>query len=292
MANKWIDFVRAYAKKNNITFGCALGDKNMLEQYRKQKVKSVPKKKKLVVVGDIDKQKRETEMMGMEDVNIPDEKIVIKRKKPKAKKPAEKPAEKPKTSAAQYTLQSKYLTREIKSFIDFRFNEKDRKEVVEDIRSGLQFWLDALASYETFENLKYKNKRQEKAILRNIEDEVAFSGYLMRYLAVERLEFLIKKNKLKPLNDDEYYDTDVDNMDLERIGLYYDVDSGDYKTDGDSLDDVKAVLTYLKNNFMEVMEKMDITPTDAITILNKRIEKTLKERGKAIWRFRMPKAKK
>jgi hypothetical protein len=47
MGNKWTDFVKEYAKKHNMSYGCALSDKKMKEEYHKKKgTKTTTKPKK------------------------------------------------------------------------------------------------------------------------------------------------------------------------------------------------------------------------------------------------------
>jgi hypothetical protein len=184
MGNKWIDFVRAYATKNNITFGCALGDKNMLEEYRKQKDKPIAKKKKLVIVGDLDKERKET-----------------------------KPAEKPKTSAAQYALQNKYLTKEIKSFVDFSFDKDVLDEVADDIIDGLSYWEELLDRYDDGDiNIKYVNKQQENTLEKEARILSRYAR-VMKDLAIERIGFLARKYDLLDKYDRYNLDYDVDRLD-------------------------------------------------------------------------------
>lgn len=55
MPNKWVDFVKEYAKKNNISYGCALSNTDMKNEYNKihKSIKNLDKK-------DIAKKKEET----------------------------------------------------------------------------------------------------------------------------------------------------------------------------------------------------------------------------------------
>jgi len=39
MVNQWVIFLKEYAKNNNITYGCAIGDINASKQYKKLKAK-------------------------------------------------------------------------------------------------------------------------------------------------------------------------------------------------------------------------------------------------------------
>jgi len=75
--NKWIEFVRAFAKKNNISYACAVSTPECKEEYRAK----YGNRKKLPM-------KKEREMMGAEDINrdeivIYPKKSITKKKKPK-----------------------------------------------------------------------------------------------------------------------------------------------------------------------------------------------------------------
>ena len=59
MANRWIEFVRMWARKNNISYACAVSRPECKEEYRTK----YGNRKKLP-------QKKERELMGMEDINI------------------------------------------------------------------------------------------------------------------------------------------------------------------------------------------------------------------------------
>lgn len=59
--SSWIDFVRKYAQKNNITYSCALSDKNCSKEYQAMKrgvvnnpeknmKKAILKKKKALLI--------------------------------------------------------------------------------------------------------------------------------------------------------------------------------------------------------------------------------------------------
>lgn len=81
MTNRWIEFVKDFAKKNNTTYGCALSDPKLKEQYRAKygNRKKLPAKKEreAMAMEDINikelsksKTKTESELMAAEDVNI------------------------------------------------------------------------------------------------------------------------------------------------------------------------------------------------------------------------------
>lgn len=75
MANRWIEFVRKWARDHDTTYGCALSQPACKAEYKSK----YGSRKKLT-------QKKEREMMGMEDVDAPDlKKIEADKKKEKQK---------------------------------------------------------------------------------------------------------------------------------------------------------------------------------------------------------------
>lgn len=71
MANRWVQFVKEYASKNNMSYGCAVSKPECKAEYRKK-------------YGDTKKlpQKKERELMGMEDVDVkPKKSVSVKEKK-------------------------------------------------------------------------------------------------------------------------------------------------------------------------------------------------------------------
>jgi hypothetical protein len=55
---RWTDFVKAFAKKHNLSYGCSLSDKRCSEEYKQYKIPKLTAK-----------EKRESKQMGMEDIN-------------------------------------------------------------------------------------------------------------------------------------------------------------------------------------------------------------------------------
>lgn len=73
MPNKWVDYVKRWAKKNNMSYGCALGDPQLKIDYRKSSTTT----------------KQERDMMGGEDRDASEEEIVeiiVPKKKKSTKK--------------------------------------------------------------------------------------------------------------------------------------------------------------------------------------------------------------
>jgi len=69
MPNAWVEFVRQYAKDNNISYGCAISEAGVA--YRSMKKGGNPKQ-----------EKEEREMMMGEDFDAPEElKITFEKKK-------------------------------------------------------------------------------------------------------------------------------------------------------------------------------------------------------------------
>ena len=46
MANKWIQHIKDYAKRNNMSYGCALSSEGCKNEYNKKKLKKNKKKLK------------------------------------------------------------------------------------------------------------------------------------------------------------------------------------------------------------------------------------------------------
>jgi hypothetical protein len=46
MASAWIDHIRDFAKRNGMTYGCALSDPRCRQEYKKKAVPSTEKKAK------------------------------------------------------------------------------------------------------------------------------------------------------------------------------------------------------------------------------------------------------
>lgn len=75
MANRWIEFVRMWSRKHNISYACAVSKPECKEEYRTK----YGNRKRLT-------QKKERELMGMEDVNVALKKKPAKKKSAKKKK--------------------------------------------------------------------------------------------------------------------------------------------------------------------------------------------------------------
>jgi hypothetical protein len=84
MANTWIEFIKVWAKKNNKSYGCAISDPQLKIDYRK----SYPSKQQ-----QKERQSSEREKMGMEDIDAPEEEIIIEPVKKKGKKKSTKKLE-------------------------------------------------------------------------------------------------------------------------------------------------------------------------------------------------------
>jgi len=70
MPNRWVDHVKSFAAKNNLSYGCALSKPECKESYRAKYGVS----KKLT-------KKQNIEKMGAEDFDAPNMKLVVKEKK-------------------------------------------------------------------------------------------------------------------------------------------------------------------------------------------------------------------
>lgn len=109
MPNRWTEFVKEYAKANDLTYGCALGKPECKEGYRKKY--GVAKKVS---------QKKERESMGEEDIDAPapkeKENITFKvSEKKKGRKPKYATDEERKAAKRTQTLASNAKKRQEKS---------------------------------------------------------------------------------------------------------------------------------------------------------------------------------
>ena len=96
MPSKWIEHIKAFAAKNNLSYGCALSDPQCRATY-------TPVKKTAT-------QKKERETMGGEDIN-------------RAGAPFKKP--KPKRTAAESVLDNPDLMNIIKEYIPSSKSQRD-----------------------------------------------------------------------------------------------------------------------------------------------------------------------
>ena len=60
MVNQWVNFLKNYAKDNNMTYSCAISDKSASVAYRNMKQG-----------GNSKREKQEMDDMGMEDFDAP-----------------------------------------------------------------------------------------------------------------------------------------------------------------------------------------------------------------------------
>jgi hypothetical protein len=77
MPNAWVEHTRAFAKKNGISYGCAISDPKNKESYHKQKSRNSKQTRT---------PKQETTGMGAEDINVA-EKPKPKKTEPKKTEP-------------------------------------------------------------------------------------------------------------------------------------------------------------------------------------------------------------
>ena len=67
MPNRWIEFVKSWAKKNNVSYGCALSEPKMKIDYRK----SYPTKQQIT-----ERESKEREQMKENDINEVEKKVL------------------------------------------------------------------------------------------------------------------------------------------------------------------------------------------------------------------------
>lgn len=75
MANKWVEFVRDFAKRNNVSYMCAVSKPECKAEYRAKY--GNPKKLS---------QKKEREMMGAQDIDVKPPMMIRVKKTKKTKK--------------------------------------------------------------------------------------------------------------------------------------------------------------------------------------------------------------
>ena len=91
MTNRWIEYVKNFAKDNNLSYGCALTDPNLRKGYvptgnkaiarRKQEEEKTPPKKKikLIIKKQENKQEEEKKSVANEPKNLAEAKKMLKK---------------------------------------------------------------------------------------------------------------------------------------------------------------------------------------------------------------------
>lgn len=85
MANMWIEFVRDYASKHNISYSCAVSNPDCKEQYHKYKAKTLKDKWK-GVQPTISKIKKPSDEEIIKAINLPVGKMTVNKKTLNGKK--------------------------------------------------------------------------------------------------------------------------------------------------------------------------------------------------------------
>lgn len=88
MANKWITFIKEYAKKNNLTYSCALSDPECIKAYRLENPKI---EKKKVMKNIMKPEKKDYESLLKEETDYTDILEEIKQMKKIEPKPKKEP---------------------------------------------------------------------------------------------------------------------------------------------------------------------------------------------------------
>ena len=96
MPNAWVEHTRAFAKKNGISYGCAISDPKNKESYHANKGGK----------GDVARQKKESSGMGAEDVDAPSDGV---------------------SSRIIKLMQDKNLLQVAENFLDSSLSRKDTK---------------------------------------------------------------------------------------------------------------------------------------------------------------------
>jgi hypothetical protein len=282
MPNKWVDYVKRWAKKNNMSYGCALTDPQLKIDYRKS---STTTKQERDMMGGEDRdapekkksteklEAKEREMMGAEDRDAPEEEIVVnytpkkkKKREPKKKEPKKK--ETPQGVAAEKVLTNPDLVKYIKAFTPGeKITETELTKLTEDINTDVLFWSNLMYIFES-DFVKFKNKTQKNKIFKAYEKYRGLVDDMFRLLQ-QRLEYLAKKSDLD-VNDDLLYEDDY----ISNEDYYYRLDiDGDGNIGKDTAENIEDAALNSFRNYKEIMEEMGITQKDAVTILNKRINK-------------------
>jgi hypothetical protein len=276
MANTWIEFIKVWAKKNNKSYGCAISDPQLKIDYRK----AYPSKQQ-----QKERQSAEREKMGMEDMDAPEEEIIIEPVKKKGKKKSTKkleakememmgmedrdaPEKKQKKGiSSEKVLTNANLVQYIKSFTPEKITKQQLEKYSEDIRNGIDYWGRMLETIQLMDLNKNKNKKQKDKILKELDENIELI-FAMYGLSTQRLEYLAKKSKLKFDDEATYYPIE----ELESSDFYYKFDIGyDGEVGKDTSDNIGEALVYSFKNYKELMEEMGVLQRDAVIILNKRL---------------------
>lgn len=288
--NKWTTFVKEWAAKNNLSYGCAMTKPECKEEYskanpkqiktpkkRQSKVKATakPKLKSKDVSYETLQEAMPTEAKKPINLKIKEKGIALTESMPtesQAKKPIDlkikKLPKKSKISAAQKVFETPDLIREIASYKE-TFTDDDVNEVIEQIRDSMSYWFSLINFYDyADDSLKYKNKKLENSI-KKLYNDISFQYDIMNRILENRLKFLINKNKLKELDTDLllYNDADIDYVYYLDIGYDGNVNNQSLS----KLDDIEIILF---NNYKLIMKMMGISEENAILLLNRKLKES------------------
>ena len=181
MPNAWIEHIRAFAKRNDITYSCAVGDTRCKEEYYKQKSRNAKKTRTPA---------KEAEGMGGEDINVA-KKMSVKSKTPKASK---------------QVIDNFDLLKKISGFV--------RKPIVFEDDENLQqlsYAFKLLSDIDIILDDSDDSKVGSKAFRKHLSDRIGLVSY-SKYFDYENMT----EDELKPLYEAEadYYMTKEDLVDI------------------------------------------------------------------------------
>jgi hypothetical protein len=178
--------------------------------------------------------------------------------------------------------------------IKFKFTRKMGIKSFDDIYYQVYYWIQLLGRYKILTgdtDIRYKDKNQKDDIMKLITDNYS-KIKILHQLLNERLNYLVKINKLKPIDFDditlfhngdrdnyEFYDLgdiekgdwgDIGELSTDKVGLEIwrePYKSGIFKTSNDALDKVLNTFDKVYNNFFSIMKYMGIDKNTAEIII-------------------------
>jgi hypothetical protein len=266
MPNKWTTFVKEWAAKNNLSYGCAMTKPECKDEYRKANPKPIktPKKRQA---------KAKAKDVSYESL---EEAMPTEAKKPINLKIKELP-KKPKISAAQKVFETPDLIREIASYKE-TITDEDVKKIIRDMKE-MRFYENLMdlfhidREYITFG--RGEDAQNNLYLYSGLQKHFKKQQTLMESIIKQRLNFLITKNKLPEIstfNLDEslpfswFNATNIKNF----IGVT------DNRIGNETREKVKQLEILLLKKYIKIMKLMGIREENSIKLLKRKLPKSFK----------------
>jgi len=253
--NKWVEHVKAFSKKNNISYGCAISNEDCKKEYRESKSQSGARISKSVPISG-EKVKNIIPI-------ITDTKVKIPKKK---KKPfiieEETKVEEPKKfnqTAVNKVMQDKFLPLEIKKFLpDYEEKFKEIKKLWKNFIQYNNTKIDIIEiaagdySYFTKKDVKYIRDKQ-------IELLEVFNP--IRNAVFKQIKIYFDSKSKSDEIENLYYDaSDIDNYEFDDTG--FDPTNETFSKKEFTTYSIEANNVFIRT-FFEIMKIMGIEKKEA-----------------------------